>query len=591
MISSTVKGNVYGEEVNILLDSGSQCCAISDEFYKKINSDENGILVLPVVNFSVTGAVGKKQQRIKQQVLVKIEIGGCVFEIPCIVVPHLNRSVILGSDWFLKEHVKLDYDDLVLAVDEKSLRVRIQLERRDEAQLSINFLQEGQMKDRNRHRYTDFEIKEVVTKAESFDEREKVELLKLVKDFKGIAVDQVKSDWISRIVKQLEKDANKGNITDVGKWYVVYKGVLFKRESRGFPGYKLCIPKEYVISLIQQQHADLGHFGYKKILHHMRELFFWPKMAKNIRQVVTSCELCQKTKISKGLQGTYNAILPEKPGQLLTVDLMGPLPPSRGGATQLFVVVDNFTKFTKLYALRRATARSIVNKLERYFSEILTPEAVLSDNGTQFHSAVYIKCLAEKGVKSIYTSVYFPSGNPTERMNREIGRLLRCFCSTKHTKWACVLPRIEHCLNNIVHESTGQVPAMLMFGKSEPNDIFKLIDYPPGNPPTPDWTSSLQLASNNLRSKARKRKEMFENKNKAVTFTVGDSVLVKTHPISSAANAEIRKLFVRFDGPYVVSRIVGPNSYMLKNIEGVNVGPQNIRNLKLYKRCPTPDQL
>ncbi|CAH1994739.1 unnamed protein product [Acanthoscelides obtectus] len=48
MISSTVKGNVYGEEVNILLDSGSQCCAISDEFYKKINSDENGILVLPV---------------------------------------------------------------------------------------------------------------------------------------------------------------------------------------------------------------------------------------------------------------------------------------------------------------------------------------------------------------------------------------------------------------------------------------------------------------------------------------------------------------------------------------------------------------
>ncbi|CAH1997719.1 unnamed protein product [Acanthoscelides obtectus] len=173
MISSTVKGNVYGEEVNILLDSGSQCCAISDEFYKKINSDENGILVLPVVNFSVTGAVGKKQQRIKQQVLVKIEIGGCVFEIPCIVVPHLNRSVILGSDWFLKEHVKLDYDDLVLAVDEKSLKVRIQLERRDEAQLSINFLQEGQMKDRNRHRYTDFEIKEVVTKAESFDEREK----------------------------------------------------------------------------------------------------------------------------------------------------------------------------------------------------------------------------------------------------------------------------------------------------------------------------------------------------------------------------------------------------------------------------------
>ncbi|CAH2001327.1 unnamed protein product [Acanthoscelides obtectus] len=240
--------------------------------------------------------------------------------------------------------------------------------------------------------------------------------------------------------------------------------------------------------------------------------------------------------------------------------------------------------------LVRATARSIVNKLERYFSEILTPEAVLSDNGTQFHSAVYIKCLAEKGVKSIYTSVYFPSDNPTERMNRGIGRLLRCFCSTKHTEWACVLPRIEHCLNNIVHESTGQVPAMLMFGKSEPNDIFKLIDYPPGNPPTPDWTSSLQLASNNLRSKARKRKEMFENKNKAITFTVGDSVLVKTHPISSAANAEIRKLFVRFDGPYVVSRIVGPNSYMLKNIEGVNVGPQNIRNLKLYKRCPTPDQ-
>lgn len=54
-----------------------------------------------------------------------------------------------------------------------------------------------------------------------------------------------------------------------------------------------------------------------------------------------------------------NSVVVNKPGKLICVDLMGPLPPSRGGVTQLLVVLDAFTKFVRLYTLKRAKTKNI----------------------------------------------------------------------------------------------------------------------------------------------------------------------------------------------------------------------------------------
>lgn len=194
--------------------------------------------------------------------------------------------------------------------------------------------------------------------------------------------------------------------------------------------YQLCVPLKQVVSLVTQQHSDMGHFGYKKTYLKMKCEFYWPKMQRHIRKIVTWCVLCQKTKVSKKCLGNLNPIIARKPGDLVSLDLMGPLPKSKGGVTQLLVVVDCFSRYVRLHPLKKATAQAILNKLKTdYFSKVGVSQAILSDNGTQFRSTLWRWELSGYNIKVKHTSGYFPQGNPTERANREIGRLLRAFCS------------------------------------------------------------------------------------------------------------------------------------------------------------------
>lgn len=113
-----------------------------------------------------------------------------------------------------------------------------------------------------------------------------------------------------------------------------------------------------------------------------------------------------KSKVANISQGCMHCIVPDKPGRLLCMDLMGPLPPSRGGVR-----------------LKRATTQSILNKVfKNYFCHVKMPEAILSDNDTQITSKLRKSKLLTVGVKCEFTSIYSPQGNPTERCNKEISR-------------------------------------------------------------------------------------------------------------------------------------------------------------------------
>lgn len=110
--------------------------------------------------------------------------------------------------------------------------------------------------------------------------------------------------------------------------------------------------------------------------------------------------------------------------------------------------------------------------------KILIPRAALADNATQFKSKQWVDTLTSRSITIKYSSVYFPQGNMTERVNREIGRVISTFCHEKHSKWAHIIKDVENCLNKVVHETTGYIQMFLQFGKNEPNPIRKIIKFP-----------------------------------------------------------------------------------------------------------------
>jgi hypothetical protein len=169
--------------------------------------------------------------------------------------------------------------------------------------------------------------------------------------------------------------------------------------------------------------------------------------------------------------------LPKKPGDLLTVDLFGPLPVGRGNVRYLFVCLEFFSKHVKLYPLKTATTRSCLNKLRNhYLSEVTQPKVILSDHGSQLTSPAWQKALAEMGIQCKYSPIRHPESNPTERVMRELGKYFKIYCNQTHKKWPELVPYIENWLNNSVNQSTGYAPVELLFGETQPNVFLKILD-------------------------------------------------------------------------------------------------------------------
>lgn len=133
---------------------------------------------------------------------------------------------------------------------------------------------------------------------------------------------------------------------------------------------------------------------------------------------------------SKSVGSLHNMIV-EK---LYDLYIYGPLPTSRGGVTQLVVVIEGSSKLFRQYPLKKLWAIMI-------FSCIV-----------EYRTWIEILCLLENTL--IHTSAYFPQGNMTERTNREVGGVSRTFYNVKHFSCAVNIKEVDRCINNSIHETT-----------------------------------------------------------------------------------------------------------------------------------------
>ena len=140
-----------------------------------------------------------------------------------------------------------------------------------------------------------------------------------------------------------------------------------------------------------------------------------------------------------------------------------PFPRSRGrhGYKFIVIILDHYTKYTKLYAINRATTNKILDIKNKYMSEIGKPYMIITDHGTQFKGKRWREELIKLNIKTYKTSVYHPSSNPAERMLREVGRILRTYCHNNHREWCKYLTSTEEFLNISYHQLTENTPYLI----------------------------------------------------------------------------------------------------------------------------------
>lgn len=385
-------------------------------------------------------------------------------------------------------------------------------------------------------------------------------------------------------IKRLQEEDNQTRslaslLQENDKKYVMVKGILHKINSRD-GSTRIVIPHEIRADLVKYHHEEMGHFGAHKILYELTQRYYWPKMRRFVRQICAACDLCQKTKVPKRKSvGPYSPITPSEVGELVAIDLHGPVPTGSGGAKFILVILDVFSKFVQMYPLRRATALACVRRVLQFRREHV-PEmrTVLTDLGTQFTAERWQSALRNEGVTFKYCSKANPEGNPVERVMRELNRFLRAYCHQYQHQWTKWLPKIVNWINSAVHSSTGFPPIKILYGRNVKLTFDDLLPAPRLN--NEELDSIRKRAAEVILHKAEYRKK--QQKQETVLFNRGQLVLVKYFPPTHPEGEVSRKFFHLFEGPYLVDRVVGSNVYELRDRQGEMFGKFNARHLIPY---------
>jgi transposase InsO family protein len=124
---------------------------------------------------------------------------------------------------------------------------------------------------------------------------------------------------------------------------------------------------------------------------------------------------------------------------------MGILPRAPGGFRFLFITVDTFTKWMEAMRVANITQEAVVKFLQSIIYRFGVPRKVLTDNGTQFKGAKFMRCCVDFGIQHQPSSAAHPQTNgPVECANGLIlqGMKARMFqdLEAKGRNWHKELP-------------------------------------------------------------------------------------------------------------------------------------------------------
>ncbi|GFW04278.1 retrovirus-related Pol polyprotein from transposon 412 [Trichonephila clavipes] len=282
---------------------------------------------------------------------------------------------------------------------------------------------------------------------------------------------QLKDDNFKKIIDSFEsplKTEEYANWTERG--FLMNQGVLYRYvPDADSAEAQLVIPTAERELIMQRHHNDpmAGHYGEDGTFQKIEKRYYWTGMKKYISDYIKKCPECARFKATNQKPaGLLRTPVYSQRFEVIAIDLFGPLPQTDSGKQWIFIVEDCATKLVELFALSQASARQCSTTLiEEVFMRDGTPRRIISDNGTQFVSAVLQQICFTLNLSQNLIPVYSPQPNPVERKNRDLKPRLAILVGEDHSNWHSKLPVIRFAMNTTVCDTTGHTPAYLLFGR------------------------------------------------------------------------------------------------------------------------------
>lgn len=265
-------------------------------------------------------------------------------------------------------------------------------------------------------------------------------------DLRGIAADQLLDEELAQLLNDTSSLQFEKILLSDGDAYI------WCDMTTGSP--RPFIPSQHRRAVFDALHS-LSHPGIRASQKLITSRFVWPRINIDVRQWARTCLHCQRAKVQRHVHaplGTFTN--PDARFAHVHIDLVGPLPPSKG-CVYLLTCIDRFTRWPEAIPIPNATAETVaIAFVEQWVSRFGTPSTITHDRGAQFQSALFTALTNLLGCRSIATTAYHPQANGMiERFHRQIKASLKA--QPDPGRWHEILPLVLLGIRASVKEDMG----------------------------------------------------------------------------------------------------------------------------------------
>ena len=227
---------------------------------------------------------------------------------------------------------------------------------------------------------------------------------------KATREDQILSVVLTYIREGWPKD--KKSCAGFAMPYFSLRGSLSEVNGIVMYGARVVIPTSLRLKVLESLHA--AHQGLTKTLQRAQNSVFWPGLRKHVEDKCSSCDICLRSEGACRREPLIPFPVPEYPFQVVGTDVF------HVGGENFLMVVDYLSKWPGVRALRQGMSTSVIIRvLREVFSELGTPEKIVSDNGSNFASSEFARFCSKLEIKHETSSPLHSSGNG--QVERTIG--------------------------------------------------------------------------------------------------------------------------------------------------------------------------
>ena len=218
----------------------------------------------------------------------------------------------------------------------------------------------------------------------------------------------------------------KDKCHDAIKPYFNYREKLTVVNGLVLFGQCIVIPSKLRQSCLRRLH--IAHMGINKTLYQARQSIFWPRLTKNITDLISACPACMKYAAKNCAKPLINDLAATKPWQALSIDNF------KWKGHKYLIILDHFSHFVVVKSSDRIDTATTIRLLLEVFAEHGLPQKIRCDRGTNFTSLDFTNFCSDLGITLSFSSSYHHQSIPAEYSVHTVKNIMKK-CHETGTPW------------------------------------------------------------------------------------------------------------------------------------------------------------